>query len=133
MTNDNVNHPAHYQSRFNARRIECIDVTQFLGFCDGNAFKYVWRAGEKRDAVEDLEKAKWYLKRMNDYELTTTGGRSSLARAVFNLIEPPVEGDPVERTRYLALHLIVHGLYDGALVKIDRLLAYMKGNGNADV
>ena len=130
---DNVNHPAHYQPRFNARPIECIDVTQFLGFCDGNAFKYVWRAGDKTDGVEDLKKAKWYLKRMLDFELTTTGGRSSLARAVFNLIEPPVEGDSIEGTRYLALHLIVYGLYDGALVKIDRMLALMKEKGDADV
>ena len=29
----------------------------------GNAVKYIWRADLKGDAVEDLEKARWYLDR----------------------------------------------------------------------
>jgi hypothetical protein len=34
-----------------------------MNFCLGNAVKYIWRAGEKGDAVEDLRKARWYLDR----------------------------------------------------------------------
>lgn len=34
-----------------------------MNFCVGNAIKYLWRAGRKGEAVEDLEKAKWYLDR----------------------------------------------------------------------
>jgi hypothetical protein len=34
-----------------------------MGFNLGNALKYLWRCDLKRDAVEDLEKAKWYLER----------------------------------------------------------------------
>ena len=34
-----------------------------MGFCLGNAIKYIWRADEKGNAVQDLEKAKWYLER----------------------------------------------------------------------
>lgn len=34
-----------------------------MGFCLGNAIKYIWRADEKWDAIEDLEKAKWYIER----------------------------------------------------------------------
>ena len=61
---DNVNHPKHYQSRFKSKTIECIDIAGWLPFCIGNAFKYVWRAGEKgnrKKAKEDLKKALWYL------------------------------------------------------------------------
>ena len=29
----------------------------------GNAIKYIWRAGEKGDAVQDLEKSVWYVQR----------------------------------------------------------------------
>ena len=44
-------------------RGECIDYAQKLDFCSGSAFKYVWRAGRKDDARQDLEKAVWYLRR----------------------------------------------------------------------
>lgn len=57
---DPVNHPAHYQM---GERHECIDWSQDLGFCLGNAFKYVWRAGSKGDFNQDLDKAVWYVKR----------------------------------------------------------------------
>jgi hypothetical protein len=29
----------------------------------GNALKYIWRCDLKKDAIEDLEKAKWYIER----------------------------------------------------------------------
>ena len=61
---DNVNHPAHYTSGFKFKKPECIDFTKHMSFCRGNAFKYVWRCGLKGDkakAIEDLNKAKWYL------------------------------------------------------------------------
>ena len=34
-----------------------------MDFMLGNAIKYIWRAGNKNDTVEDLEKARWYLGR----------------------------------------------------------------------
>jgi hypothetical protein len=34
-----------------------------MGFCLGNAMKYIWRADLKGDAIEDLEKAVWYIRR----------------------------------------------------------------------
>lgn len=59
---DNVNHPKHYTGG-----IECIDamlqtqgVEAVKGFCICNAFKYIWRQGNK-NGVEDIEKAIWYL------------------------------------------------------------------------
>jgi hypothetical protein len=53
--------PAHYQSHPSG--IECIQITEHMNFCRGNAIKYLWRAGEKGDAIEDLLKARWYIDR----------------------------------------------------------------------
>lgn len=59
---DVVNHPPHYTQHPSG--IECIDVTEHMNFNLGNATKYIWRAGLKSDnAVEDLEKAAWYIRR----------------------------------------------------------------------
>lgn len=59
--------------------IECIQITEHMGFCLGNAIKYIWRAGLKDDEIEDLEKAIWYIqreidnKRKNNYVLVDNG------------------------------------------------------------
>ena len=54
--------PAHYRSH--ASGVECIQITEHLGFCLGNAVKYIWRAGEREaKTIEDLRKAVWYLER----------------------------------------------------------------------
>jgi hypothetical protein len=37
-----------------------------MNFCLGNAVKYIWRADLKNDAIEDLEKARWYVSREID-------------------------------------------------------------------
>lgn len=56
-----VNHPQHYNSH--PAGIECIDVVEHMNFNLGNAVKYIWRADEKGNAIQDLEKAKWYIER----------------------------------------------------------------------
>ena len=64
---EKVNHPAHYQQE---GKKECIwqmiddygkKVTAI--FCITNAYKYLYRAGNKPDAPlkEDKAKAKWYI------------------------------------------------------------------------
>lgn len=52
---DPVNHPKHYTSHPSG--IECIEVTRHMGFNLGNAVKYIWRADEKGNDIQDLEKA----------------------------------------------------------------------------
>lgn len=61
VDHDPVNHPKHYTSHPSG--VECIVVTEHMNFCLGNAMKYIWRAGGKDDALEDLKKARWYLDR----------------------------------------------------------------------
>lgn len=59
---DMVNNPTHYTSHPSG--IECIEVTEHMTFCIGNAIKYLWRCGLKgRSSIEDLEKARWYIDR----------------------------------------------------------------------
>ena len=61
---ETVEHPQHY----NQGNIECIDAMESAfgadevsSFCKLNAFKYLWRAGDKINTVEDLKKARWYI------------------------------------------------------------------------
>jgi hypothetical protein len=58
---DPVNHPKHYTEHPSG--IECIQITEHMGFNLGNALKYIWRCDLKKDAVEDLRKARWYIDR----------------------------------------------------------------------
>lgn len=58
---DVVNKPPHYTEHPSG--IECIQVTEHMGFNLGNAIKYIWRCDLKKDAIEDLKKAKWYIER----------------------------------------------------------------------
>jgi hypothetical protein len=84
-----VDHPAHYGGDTTYEVIKVIEAWE-LGFCLGNAVKYIARAGKKHPerTVEDLEKARWYI----DREL------KSLARAANTASTPvsPEMADPTE-------------------------------------
>lgn len=56
---DPVNRPAHY-CQGEIQPIVVIDDWN-LGFCEGNAVKYIARAKYKGSELEDLKKAAWYL------------------------------------------------------------------------
>jgi len=58
---DVVNNPKHYTSHPSG--VDCIQITEHMGFNLGNAIKYIWRADLKDDAIEDLRKAEWYIRR----------------------------------------------------------------------
>ena len=62
-THDPVNAPRHYRSHPSG--VECIQITEHMGFCLGNALKYIWRA-DLKGGVEDLRKAAWYIQREID-------------------------------------------------------------------
>ena len=59
---DEVNNPQHYTSHPSG--IDCIEITEHMGFNLGNAVKYIWRCDLKHDApIKDLQKAIWYIER----------------------------------------------------------------------
>lgn len=60
MQFDAVQKPKHYNNHPSG--IECIQITEHMNFCLGNALKYLWRA-DLKNGIEDLEKAVWYLNR----------------------------------------------------------------------
>lgn len=61
--NDPVNNPSHYKQHPSG--VECIQITEHMNFCLGNAMKYIWRAGLKDSNTkeQDLKKAIWYINR----------------------------------------------------------------------
>jgi Protein of unknwon function (DUF3310) len=58
---DPVHHPSHYTANPSSDALH--DVVEHLPFNVGNAIKYLWRAGSKGDAVEDLRKSVWCIER----------------------------------------------------------------------
>lgn len=64
-----VDHPSHYNSHPSG--VECIDIAEHYNFNVGNAIKYIWRAGLKKEQglsdlekeLQDIDKAIWYLTR----------------------------------------------------------------------
>lgn len=60
-TTDMVNKPPHYTEHPSG--VECIDITEHMPFNLGNAIKYIWRSDLKGDAIENLEKAEFYIRR----------------------------------------------------------------------
>ena len=82
--NEMVSHPSHYNL---AGRKECIvEMEEKYGpgytsvFCLTNAYKYLYRAGNKfgNPAMQDTEKAKWYFdyanKLIDKYGIITFSG-----------------------------------------------------------
>ena len=67
---DNVNSPSHYQGK-----VECIDCIEsetaglngIEAVCTGNAIKYLYR-WKKKNGIEDLKKAKWYIDKIISIE-----------------------------------------------------------------
>ncbi len=75
QTADNVNRPSHYT----AGKVECIDAMEsaVIGLegmeavLTAQVLKYLWR-WKKKNGVEDLRKAEWYLKRL----IALVGGKA---------------------------------------------------------
>lgn len=67
---DIVNHPSHYQSNQGIEVIQVIgafteDLVGMEAVCTANVLKYVCR-WKKKNGIEDLKKAEWYLKKLID-------------------------------------------------------------------
>ena len=63
-----VDHPPHYQSETGLETIDVIEAFTFdlkgiEAVCTGNVVKYISR-WKKKNGLQDLKKAKWYLERL---------------------------------------------------------------------
>lgn len=74
---DVVKQPSHYTSHPSG--VECIDITKHMSFTLGSAMKYIWRCDLKKDAIEDLRKAREYL-RIEIHEREAQAVRVALAQ-----------------------------------------------------
>ena len=93
MTPKDVKQPSHYTNHPSG--IECIDITKHMGFCLGNAIKYIWRCDLKDDVIKDLYKAKEYIEiEIRRREDTLTTGTSTVLEDAPKKVEPkPYEPD----------------------------------------
>ena len=63
---DMVNHPEHYKTESGLETIDVIkafteDLNGIEAVCTANVIKYICR-WKKKNGIEDLKKAEWYLK-----------------------------------------------------------------------
>lgn len=63
-----VAHPAHYQTSNGLETIDVMeafteDMAGYEAVCTSNVLKYICR-WKKKNGLEDLKKAEWYLKRL---------------------------------------------------------------------
>lgn len=113
--NDPINHPAHYTAFPQGFGAECIEYTRHMPFSQGNAFKYLYRAGSKGDMAEDLGKCAWYLRDAIEYNLYM-----SVAH-----LTPSI--DPTRSTRSRIGHMIIHGQLNAALYTLSRADGRLEG------
>ncbi len=101
MSNDNVHHPAHYT----AGAVECIDaieaattgLTGAEAYNTGQIIKYAWR-WKRKNGLEDLQKARWYLDRLIAAQQTPATGELTGATVQGEIAAPSeAEGEYVER------------------------------------
>ena len=95
---DNVNHPAHYQSKKGIETIDIIeacveDLTGIEAVCTGNVIKYISR-WKKKNGLEDLKKAQWYLNKLIDTASDTINLPKT--RSISQIVVP----DPLEPQKY---------------------------------
>lgn len=95
---DMVNHPPHYKAHPSG--IECITVTEHFNFNMGNAIKYIWRADEKGDPVENLEKARWYIQREIERRGTSQTIQETTGGSVATGPRLPILGNPTAPMDY---------------------------------
>ena len=130
---DMVNRPPHYRKEvFTYPQVECIHIARLLPFCQGNAFKYVWRAGMKNPAAyrEDIEKALWYFR---DMDRSCTIAQDGKADEVMDLMLAPVFEAGVITRRQLLRGLLVKWPMGSSLIEkrledcLKRSPAYIDG------
>lgn len=97
MTEEKIDHPAHYGGDVKYEAIKIIDDWG-LGFSAGNALKYILRAPHKRSWAEDMRKAEWYLR--HAYEIEEGFTFNKLTRMVRMLLAFPFSFRPRDDIRH---------------------------------
>mgnify|MGYP003628818967 CR=1 FL=1 len=62
--------PVHSPLHYNKGEVQCIDAIAsmqgdgFKYYLQGSAMKYLWRYEHKRNPIQDLRKAKWFIEKL---------------------------------------------------------------------
>lgn len=128
-TKDLVNHPAHYaeDGQFSFPKAECIMLTRLLDFNAGNAVKYIWRAGFKDSAAEDLRKALWYINDAIKDAIKTDRIRDSRTAAVciartLAMMLRPAPGNALAERKLTAIRFLCWGFPENAKVIVEKMI-----------
>lgn len=104
-------------SYYNDSEISCIDamVSAFgreatAHFCKVNAFKYIWRLGNKDDESQEIGKIKWYLDKYLELTKTPIGLRLDTGEPIYESGIAMSEGAPT--ALYGKPELLKKGLTD---------------------
>ena len=118
---DEVNNPKHYADGHKIT-LECIMFKRWLHGDLSDAFKYIWRAGNKDDITKDIRKAIWYLRDAIEYNITCDLG----------LLVPFLPVNTLPTWKYTALVNILRGNNEGACSIICAQLEKIKQSDASD-
>lgn len=128
-TKDLVNHPAHYaeDGQFAFPAPECIMLTRHLDFNAGNAVKYIWRAGFKGSAAEDLRKALWYIDDAIKMNMTRDSRTADvcIARTLVKMLRP-APGNALAERKLTAIRFLCWGFPENAKVIVEQMIKRRK-------
>lgn len=84
VTEDMVNHPAHYQTKSGLETIDVIaafteGIVGIEAVCTGNVIKYICR-WKKKNGLQDLKKAQWYLNKLISIVEKETNNENSIIK-----------------------------------------------------
>lgn len=122
---DPVDHPKHYTSHPSG--VEIIELTEGMGFCLGNAVKYLSRAPYKGKHLEDLQKCAWYIRREMDRRTRGVWMVSLLDERRAHVFRKWRDGEPDEKVREAVSALWRADCGLGGSLDLDAGLAYVEG------
>lgn len=126
----NVEHPNYYQhgkvldngdSQYEVIVVlEKLSKNLALGFCIGNAIKYISRCYDKESVSKDLKKAIWYLNRASEYSCCYRFKDNEYYKEFLSNWELPIE-------LKTSIKSILFGNYGLAVIRIKSFLTYYEG------
>lgn len=121
---DAVVHPSHYNMYDG---IEIVDLAEQMNFNKGNAVKYITRAEFKGKEIEDLEKARYYLKK-EIKRIKRAEKKAAKAKAWEEAIQAlkHYANDDLEKTMTL---YDVNSLYPSEVGRVESLREGFKADG----
>jgi len=124
----NAINPSYYTQGFEFGECRCIIVIRELPFSLGSAVKYIWRAGDKDEVPQEIEKARWYITDARTHPRVTPAMQER-ALTVLGMIKT----DNLSQGQLCRLFIIqnlIGGDYEKALSHINKLNVILQEQHN---